>query len=96
MKIDKELIENISRNARLKLSDKEIEKFSKELKDVLEAFSKLQEVNTNGIEPAFHPIKIVNRFREDKTGECLKQEDALKNAKHKKDGYFLGPKAIEK
>ena len=65
MKIDKELIENISKNARLKLSDKEAEKFSNELKDVLEAFSKLKEVNTDKVEPAFHPIKIVNVVRED-------------------------------
>ena len=96
MKIDKELIENISKNARLKLSDKEAEKFSHELKDVLEAFSKLQEVNTDKVEPAFHPIKIVNRFREDIVKESLKQEDALKNAKHKKDGYFVAPKTIER
>ena len=96
MDINKELIENISRNARLKLTEKEAEKFSHELKDVLEAFSKLQEVNTDKIEASFHPIKIVNRFREDKTGECLKQEDALKNAHHKKDGYFVAPKTIER
>ena len=96
MKIDKELIESISKNARLKLSDKEIEKFSHELKDVIEAFSKLKEVNTDKVEPAFHPIKIVNRFREDIVKESLKQEDALKNAKHKKDGYFVAPKTIDK
>jgi aspartyl-tRNA(Asn)/glutamyl-tRNA(Gln) amidotransferase subunit C len=96
MKVDKKLIEDVAKNARLELTEKEIEEFSHELKDVLEAFSKLEEINTDNEEEAFHPIKIVNRFREDKVNNCLSQEEALKNAKHKRDGYFLAPKTIEK
>jgi len=93
-KINKELIEHIAEVARLNLTDKEKEKFSKELKEVIESFSKLDEVNTNDVEASVQPVELKNRLREDEEEECLKQEEALSLTKHKKDGYFKGPKAI--
>ena len=39
VKIDKELIDHVAEVARLKLTDKEIEKFSKELKEIIETYS---------------------------------------------------------
>ena len=96
MKVDKELMEHVAKTARLNLSEKEVKEFSKEIKDILEAFSKLKEVDTDNIEPAFRPIDNINVMREDKVEDCLKQEEALRNAKHKKNGYFLAPKTIEK
>ena len=38
VKIDRELIEHVAELARLKLTGKEIEKFSKELKDIIDVF----------------------------------------------------------
>lgn len=94
MKIDKELIKKIAENSRLKLTDKEIEEFLPQLKDVLESFSKVSEVDTDKIEPSFQPIKITNVYREDKIKESIKQEDALKNVKESRSGFIKGPKAI--
>jgi len=94
MKVDKELILNVAKNARLKLSEKEIDEFLPELKEILESFSKLDKVKTDKLEPAFHPINIKNVYREDKVEKSLSQEEALSNSKNKKDGYFKGPKAI--
>jgi aspartyl-tRNA(Asn)/glutamyl-tRNA(Gln) amidotransferase subunit C len=94
MKIDKELIEHIAELARLKLTDSEIKKFLPELKEILNAFSKLDKVNTSGVKPSFQPVELKNMMREDKTKDCLSQEKALSNAKEKKDGYFKGPMAV--
>ena len=94
MKIDKELIEHVAAVARLKLTDKEIDEFIPQLKEVLDAFSSLKEVDTKGVIPSFQPVELKNVFRDDVVSDSLSQEDALLNTEHKKDGYFKGPKAV--
>ncbi len=92
MKIDKNTIRNIARNARL--DEKESEEFIDDLKEILASFSELDKINTKGIEPSIHPIKIENITRKDKIKESFTQEEILSNTKHKKDGFFKGPKSI--
>lgn len=92
MKVDRELLKKIEGNALIKLSEKEKKEILPQLKDVINAFSKISEVNTNKIEPAFLPTDITNNPRKDEIGECLTQKDALKNTKHKEKGYFKSPK----
>ena len=94
MKLDKELIKHIATLARLNLDEKEVEKFLPQLKEILNAFSKLDEVNTSNTEPSFQPVELKNMMREDKIKPCLKKEEALKNSKENKDGYFKGPMAV--
>lgn len=94
MKLDKALMEKVARNARLNLSEEEIKKFLPELNGVLDYFSTIAEADTRNIQPSFHPIEIKNVMRDDIVEECLSQEEALSNAKHKKDGFFKGPKVV--
>ena len=94
MKVDKELVKHIADLARLKLSEEEIEKFTPQLKEILESFSKLDEIDVDGVEPSFQPVELKNVMREDKIEECLSQEKALSLVKNKKDGYFKGPRAV--
>ena len=94
MKLDKELIKKVAKNARLNLSDSEVEEFLPQLKDVWDNFETIQKAPTNNVESSFQPIEIKNVFREDEVKPCLSQEEALMNTKHKQDGYFKGPKSI--
>lgn len=94
MQIDKELISKVAEVARLKLTDAEAEEFTPQLKEILENFNELDSVDTEGLEPSYQPVKIRNALREDVVKESISQADALKNATHKKDGYFMGPKAV--
>ena len=94
MNVDKELIKKVAELARLELSDKEIEIFLPELKEILNAFSKVDEVDTKGVKPSFQPVELKNFMREDEVEPSLSQEGALANTEHKKDGYFKGPKAV--
>ena len=95
MKIDEKLVRHIADLARLELTSKEIKKFVPELKEVVEAFSLLKEVNTKGIQPSFHPVEIRNVLREDKVVKGISQQEALSLAQHKKNGYFMGPRILE-
>ncbi len=94
MQVDRKLLEHVAEIARLKLSEEEIKKFMPQLKEALEFFSQLKEVNTDNVKPSFQPVELKNAMREDKEMECLSQDDALSLTEHKKDGYFKGPRAV--
>ncbi len=94
MEINDKLIENIAKISRLNLTKSEIKEFLPQLKEVLNNFSKLNELNVEKVKPSFQPVIVKNVLREDTVGKCLTQEEALKNSKHKKNGYFVGPRAI--
>lgn len=94
MKIDKELIRHVAEVSRLNLTEKEIEEFLPQLKEILDAFSEIDKVDTENTEPSYHPIVLKNHTREDIPGKCLSNEDALRNTRHKKDSYFKGPRVI--
>lgn len=91
-KIDKELVKKVADNARLKLSEQEIEKFTKQLEDILQAFKEIDKVNTANVKPSFHPQEIKNIFREDKVKEW--KWNPLSNTKHKEGKNFKGPKIV--
>ncbi|HHT9108777.1 MAG TPA: Asp-tRNA(Asn)/Glu-tRNA(Gln) amidotransferase subunit GatC [Candidatus Wunengus sp. YC64] len=92
--INKELIEHVAEVARLKLSEQEKEQFVKELKEILDSFSKLDEVDTKYTDISLQPVELKNMLREDKEEKCLAQKEALSLTEHKKDGYFKGPRAV--
>ncbi|MBI3035059.1 Asp-tRNA(Asn)/Glu-tRNA(Gln) amidotransferase subunit GatC [Candidatus Woesearchaeota archaeon] len=94
MEVDRKLLEHVAEVARLKLNEEEIKKFLPQLKELLEFFSQLKDINTDNVKPSFHPVELKNAMREDKEGQCLFQDDALSLTEHKKDGYFKGPRAV--
>ena len=94
MEVDRKLLEHVAEVARIKLNDDEIKKFLPQLKESLEFFSKLKEINTENVKPSFQPVELKNAMRDDKEEKCLSQDDALSLTEHKKDGYFKGPKAV--
>lgn len=93
-RVDDKLIGHIADVARLKLSEKEKKQFMEELKEILEAFSKIDQVDTKNVDVSLQPVELKNMLREDKEEECLDRDDALNLTEHKKDGYFKGPRAV--
>lgn len=94
VKVDKDLILKVAKNARLNLSDSEVNEFVKDFEDILSNFSSLDEVDVKDVKPSFQPISLTNVFREDVPSVSLSQEDALSNTPNKKDGLFKGPRAF--
>lgn len=92
----KETIDHVSKLALLDLAEEEKEKFSKQLNNIISYFKKLNDLDTTDIEPTTHPIDgLKNVFREDIPWKSLSNEEALKNAQHKKDGYFKAPRILK-
>lgn len=94
MDIDRKVLEHVAAIARLNLSEDEIKKYLPQLKEALEFFSRLNEIDTENVEPSFHPVELKNVMRKDVEMECLSQGDALSLTEHRKDGYFKGPKSL--
>ena len=93
-KVDKKLLLRVAANARLNLSEKEIKEFLPQLQEILKAFGRLDEIDVKEEKPSFQPLALENVARKDVVEKCLSQEEALKNTKNKKDGYFMGPKVV--
>jgi aspartyl-tRNA(Asn)/glutamyl-tRNA(Gln) amidotransferase subunit C len=88
-------IDHIAKLAHLSLTPEEKKTFRKQLTGVLDYFKKLQEVDTDKVEPTFQVISDMHsRFQEQELeADTLKQEDVLQNARLKKDGY-VGTKGV--
>jgi aspartyl-tRNA(Asn)/glutamyl-tRNA(Gln) amidotransferase subunit C len=90
-------LEHIGWLARIELSEEDKEKYTPKLNSVLDYFSELDKVDTDGIEPTYHVLPLSNVFREDEptvpTGS-LSQEEALSNAPKKQDGFFKAPRMM--
>ncbi len=94
MEFNEELIKKIAANARLNLTEEEVKKFLPQLKEIMEFFSTIDEVDVKDEKSSFQPVSLRNALREDEVKPSLSQEMALANTKHKKEGYFKGPKII--
>lgn len=95
MSVTRNEVEYIAGLARLKFSNEELEALTKDMNSILEYMDKLNELDTDNVEPLSHPLDLENVFREDKTGVSITTEEALKNSTSKSDKYFIVPKVIK-
>lgn len=86
-------VEKVARIARLKLTEEEKKVFSKDLKEILEAFEIIKKVNTENIEPAYIPIEVKDVIRDDEPEEPLGRK-LLELTEQKENEYFRGPKIV--
>ncbi len=63
--ISQKEVEHIAGLARIKLTEKEKDKMTKELGAILGYIDKLKEVNTEGVEPIAHITGLTDIFRKD-------------------------------
>ncbi len=89
-RIDRKLLEHIAEVSRLKLTDEELERFTEQLKVILGAFREIDEVDTEGVEPSFHPSELKDVLREDEAKPW--DWDPLSNSRHKERRQFKGPR----
>jgi aspartyl-tRNA(Asn)/glutamyl-tRNA(Gln) amidotransferase subunit C len=92
--ITREDVEHISWLASIKITDEEKDEFVGQFNSILEYFHQLDEVETEGIEPTYRVVDLANVFREDITSKSLSQEEALKNAPRRENGYFKSPRIV--
>jgi aspartyl-tRNA(Asn)/glutamyl-tRNA(Gln) amidotransferase subunit C len=93
MSISRDDVLHVARLARLELTEAEVERFQEQLSAILDAVSKVQELDLADVPPTSHPHELVNVWREDEPRPSLSLEDALANAPDRDDGFFRVPPA---
>ncbi len=88
-------IEDVALLARLKLTEKEKELFSRQISGIIKYVEKLNELDTTNVEPTAHIFPMKNVFREDKMRPSLSKDRVLQNAPEKKGSFYKVPKIIE-
>ena len=95
MKLDVETLKKIAHLSRLEIDEKDTEKMLKDMSNMLTFVEKLNEVNTDGVEPLSTMSHEINSLREDVAKSDLNHEQALQNAPKRNSDYFRVPKVLE-
>ena len=84
---------HVARLARLELTDEEVGRFQEQLSAIIEAISKVSELDLSDVEPTAHPLEIENAWAEDEPRPSLPLDDVFANAPDRDDDYFRVPPA---
>jgi aspartyl-tRNA(Asn)/glutamyl-tRNA(Gln) amidotransferase subunit C len=95
MTITDETIDYVGILAKLELSGDEKEQAKKDMTNMLEYVSKLDELDTDGVEAMSHAFPVSNVFREDVVTNGDDRDNMLKNAPEAKDGCYKVPRTFE-
>jgi len=93
MAITREEVLHVARLARLELTDDEVTRFQEQLSELLDAVSKVAELDLTDVPPTSHPLEIANAWAEDEPRKCLSLDDVFANAPDRDDDYFRSPPA---
>jgi len=77
------------------LSNSEKEEIQKDLNNILQMVEKMNELNTDDVEPLVYINEQQNVWREDKIANQVDRKDALRNAPDKNEQFFKVPKVIK-
>jgi aspartyl-tRNA(Asn)/glutamyl-tRNA(Gln) amidotransferase subunit C len=91
MAITREQVLHVARLARLDLREDEVARLQEQLSAILEAVSKVSELDLADVPPTSHPLDLVNVLRPDEPRPCLTLDDAFANAPEREGDAFRVP-----
>ncbi len=96
MGITREEVLHVAKLASLELTDAEVERLTGELSAILEAVSKVSELDLTDVPPTSHPLELVNALAQDDPGEdeprpSLSLDEVFVNAPAREGDLFKVP-----
>jgi aspartyl-tRNA(Asn)/glutamyl-tRNA(Gln) amidotransferase subunit C len=91
MAIEREQLLHVAHLARLELRDEELERLGAQLNDIIDAVSKVSELDLSDVPPTSHPLDIVNVWGPDAPRPSLPLGEALANAPERDGASFKVP-----
>jgi aspartyl-tRNA(Asn)/glutamyl-tRNA(Gln) amidotransferase subunit C len=91
MAISREQVLHVAKLAHLDLTEEEVERFREQLSAILDAVSKVSELDLADVPPTSHPLDLVNVWREDEPRPSLSFDEAFANAPDREDDFFRVP-----
>ena len=95
MELSEAEVRHVAALARLQLSDDEVKSLAKDMSQILGYVAKLDELDTDGVEPTSHVVNMSAPYREDTVTRTPSPEDALANAPKSENNHFVVPSIIE-
>lgn len=93
--ISDETIEYVGILAKLELSGEEKERAKRDMGEMLDYIDKLNELDTEGVEPMSHVFPVNNVFREDVVENGDGGEETIANAPEARERAFVVPKTVD-
>ena len=94
MAITREEVLHVAKLARLDLTGDEVVRLTMQLGAILEAVSKVSELDLSDVPPTSHPLELVNRFGEDEPHASLSPDQAFANAPARERDLFKVPPTV--
>ena len=94
MKIDESTVDKLANLAKLEFDAEAKKEIIKDLSRVLNFVEKLNELDTENVEPLVYMTDEKNILRKDEVVQEISQQDALRNAPQKDSDYIIVPKVL--
>jgi aspartyl-tRNA(Asn)/glutamyl-tRNA(Gln) amidotransferase subunit C len=95
MSLTADQIRQVAHLARLELEPELVEKYARELSNILDMVGQLARSDTSGTEPMAHPLDMSQRLRPDVVSEPNRRAEFQAHAPAVKHGLYIVPKVIE-
>ena len=96
MEVNDLMVDKLANLARLQFNDTEKESIKNDLQRMIQFVEKLNELDTNGVEPLLHMSEQVNILRDDEVKGSISKAAGLQNAPAHDGEFFKVPKVIKK
>jgi aspartyl-tRNA(Asn)/glutamyl-tRNA(Gln) amidotransferase subunit C len=91
MAIDRDTVLHVARLARLDLRPDEVDRLTDELGAILDAVSKVAELDLADVPPTSHPLDLVNVWDDDEPRPSLSLGEVFANAPERENDLFRVP-----
>ena len=95
MTIDLKTIKHISKLSRISVDDEKAKKLKGDLNSIFEFIEKLNELETEDVEPLTSIAETTLKFRSDEVKSKNIKNQILKNSPEKNEDFFVVPKVVE-
>ena len=93
--ITTEGVSYVANLARLEFDDEEVQHFTEQLTRILDYIGKLNELETDDVQPTSHIHPLQNITKPDVVKTSLPRDAVLTNAPEAEEGYFGVPRVID-
>jgi len=94
MKINESLVNDLAHLSRLSFENEAKEEIISDLNKILSFVEKLNEVDTEGVEPLIYMVEDVNILRPDVLNQSISHEEGLKNGPVHDSDFFRVPRFV--
>jgi aspartyl-tRNA(Asn)/glutamyl-tRNA(Gln) amidotransferase subunit C len=95
MSIDLKTIKHISKLSRISVDEQKAEKLAGDLNSIFKFIEKLNELDTDNVEPLTSVAETTLKFRSDEVKNQNIREQIIKNSPEDNEDFFVVPKVVE-